>query len=216
VSALARTDGPGAQIARVYLYALQERRRVLDEAGSKLDLLDHLAPAVAQADRTLVFTSSIAAAGRAAASLINHGLNAAAVHSNQPSVFRRARLESFRVGRLEALVAPQILDEGIDVADADLGVVLGTSRSRRQMVQRMGRVIRRKADGRRARFVVGYIRATIEDPTFGAHESFLDEVTAVARRIETYVPDLDSWDRLVELLSPSLAAPVVIQEASPA
>lgn len=202
VSGLARTDGEGAPAARTFLAALQERRRVLDDARAKLQLLDELAPAVAQADRTLVFTSSIVAAERSAAVLLGHGLDAAAVHSDQPSVVRRARLESFRAGRLRVLVAPQVLDEGIDIADADLAVVLGASRSRRQMVQRMGRVIRRKSDGRRARFVVGYMRATVEDPAFGAHESFLEEATTVARRVETCVPHVDGWDQVVELLSP--------------
>jgi len=52
------------------------------------------------------------------------------------------------------------------------------------MVQRMGRVLRRKTDGRAARFVVVFVNDTIEDPRCGAHETFLDEVTAVARHVE--------------------------------
>lgn len=202
VSALVHGDGPGAAVACRFLSAMQERRRVLDGADSKFELLGRLAPAVAQAGRTLVFTSSIVAAERSAAVLVSHGLDAEAVHSDQPSALRRTRMESFRDGRLRVLVAPQVLDEGIDVADADLGVVLGTSRSRRQMVQRVGRVLRCKTDGRRARFVVGYIRNTFEDPAHGAHGSFLEDVTTVARRVETYLPDLDGWDQLVESLSP--------------
>lgn len=202
VSALARSDFPGASDARAYLFALQERRRVLNEAGSKWELLDHLAPAVAEAERTLVFTSSIVSAERSAALLVGHGLAAATVHALLPTATRRERMASFRDGRLQALAAPQVLDEGIDVADADLAIVLGTSRSRRQMVQRMGRIIRRKSDGRRARFVVGYIRATIEDPDFGAHESFLEEVTTVARRVEIWDPHLDGWLGLAAILAP--------------
>lgn len=80
--------------------------------------------------------------------------------------------------------------------------VLRSVPSRRQMVQRMGRVIRRKTDGRRARFVVGYIRATIEDPAFGAHESFLEEVTTVADHVHTCNPTVDGWSTLIVLLSP--------------
>ncbi len=202
VAALARSDEPGAVVARRYLAAMQERRRVLDEAGSKLELLHALAPAVAEAERTLVFTSSIAASERSADLLRSHGLNAASIHSDQVSAVRRARMELFRAGQLQALIAPQVLDEGIDVADADLAIVVGATRSRRQMVQRMGRIVRRKADGRRARFVIGYIRETIEDPVHGAHESFLDEIMTVARRVEIWAPNVDGWDRLVEMLSP--------------
>ena len=76
--------------------------------------------------------------------------------------------------------APQVLDEGIDVPAADLAIILAASRSRRQMIQRMGRVLRRKPDGRRAQFVVVSVDGTVEDPALGAHATFLDEITNVA------------------------------------
>ena len=202
VSALARTDGDESLPARRYLAALHERRRVLDEAKSKLTMLRELAPAVRDAERTLVFTSRIAASERAASMLVDLGVPAATLHSNLPTALRRERMDAFRDGRFKALVAPQVLDEGIDVPSADLAIVLGTSRSRRQMVQRMGRIVRRKSDGRRARFVVGYVVATIEDPVFGAHESFLDEVSTVATRLVSHVPHIDGWDQLVAELAP--------------
>jgi superfamily II DNA or RNA helicase len=85
------------------------------------------------------------------------------------------------------LVAPRVLDEGVDVPAADLAVIAGASRSRRQVVQRMGRVLRKKPDGRLARFVVLFAQGTIEDPAFGAHEAFLDKVVAVSERV-TCVP----------------------------
>jgi RNA polymerase primary sigma factor len=203
VSAMAHSDGPESVAARRYLAALQERRRALDDAHSKIELLHQLVPAVAAADRTLVFTSSIVAAKRATSILTGRGVSAASVHSDHPSTIRRERMEAFRDGRLMALVAPQVLDEGIDVASADLAVVVGTTRSRRQMVQRMGRIVRRKVDGRRARFVVVFIRDTIEDPNFGAHESFLDEVTTIATTVVTVTPSsLETWAQLVASLAP--------------
>lgn len=84
------------------------------------------------------------------------------------------------------MTAPQVLDEGIDVPAADLAVILATSRSRRQMVQRMGRVLRPKPDGRRARFAVIHVEGTVEDPALGAHEGFLDEVTGVADAVRDF------------------------------
>jgi superfamily II DNA or RNA helicase len=56
------------------------------------------------------------------------------------------------------------------------------------MVQRMGRVLRRKADGRRARFVIVSVEGTIEDPASGAHEGFLNEVTDVAEEVRRFPP----------------------------
>ena len=54
------------------------------------------------------------------------------------------------------------------------------------MIQRMGRVLRRKPDGRRARFVIAYVEGTVEDPAHGAHEGFLEEVTGVADTVHRF------------------------------
>ena len=61
-----------------------------------------------------------------------------------------------------------------------LGIIVAASRTRRQMVQRMGRILRPKPDGGRASFVILYAENTSEDPRSGAHETFLEEATTVA------------------------------------
>jgi hypothetical protein len=50
-------------------------------------------------------------------------------------------------------------------------------------------VLRRKADGRSARFVIVFVTSTVEDPALGAHEGFLDEITPVADAVRTFPPD---------------------------
>lgn len=187
VARLARSgDDEQGRLASAYLGAMQDRRRLLAETPAKTDLLAALSPALMSADRSLVFTQSIAAAERAAAVLAAQGLRAAPVHSELPLDQRGAVLARFAAGDLDAVAAPQVLDEGIDVPAADLAVVLAASRSRRQMIQRMGRVLRRKADGRAARFAVAFVEATVEDPAHGAHDTFLDELTGVADAVEAF------------------------------
>ncbi len=198
VSTLARTSEGGAGVAaRQYLSAVQHRRRLLDDTPAKAAVLAALVPAIERADRTLVFTQSIAAAERARALVGSGGIDARAIHSEQTSSQRRESLRRFALGDVRALAAPQVLDEGIDVPAADLAIVVGASRSRRQMVQRMGRVLRVKADGRRARFVVIFAADTVEDPALGAHDGFLDEVTAVARTTRSF----DAAASLIDLVS---------------
>ena len=89
-------------------------------------------------------------------------------------------MTTFRSGTTRVLAAPRVLDEGIDVPEAELAVILAASRSKRQMIQRMGRVVRRKQDGRRAAFVVMFVPGTSEDPRTGAHGDFLELLTDVA------------------------------------
>jgi RNA polymerase primary sigma factor len=172
--------------ARRYLKAFSDRQQVLANTESKFSVLDALAPAVAASSRSLIFTMRKLAAERAAnilrAAPLENGqsIEAYAFHSGLDNNDRADLMLQFQRGDTKALVAPRVLDEGVDVPDADLAVILSTSRSRRQMVQRMGRILRPKSDGRLARFAIVFVENTIEDPRSGAHEAFLNEVEPLA------------------------------------
>jgi superfamily II DNA or RNA helicase len=163
-----------------FLAAFTKRRELLAETEAKYGGLRRLAQAVEESDRSIVFTATIASAKTAAATLIAQQIGAAAIHSHLSREERSSVLRRFAEGRLKAIVAPKVLDEGIDVPTADLAVILAGSRQRRQMIQRMGRVLRKKPDRRRARFAILFVKDTSEDPAYGAHEAFLDEILPVA------------------------------------
>jgi superfamily II DNA or RNA helicase len=190
VNALAdgsRADEP-ARLARQYRLAVTERRRLLADATGKRDALDALVPAILRADRAIVFTQSIAASEDIARRMCRRGVPAGAVHSGLAMTARRQVLHAFATGDLCVVSAPRVLDEGIDVPAMDLAVIVGASRSHRQMIQRMGRVLRRKTDGRLARLAILHVEGTIEDPAQGAHEGFLDAVTEIADAIRRFSP----------------------------
>jgi len=63
---------------------------------------------------------------------------------------RRVALDGFRSGQRPVLVSSQVLEEGFDVPDADLAIVVGGSASARRHAQRVGRVLRPRP-GKRAR-----------------------------------------------------------------
>ena len=62
---------------------------------------------------------------------------------------RTRTLAGFRSGECPVLVSSQVLEEGFDVPDAELAIVVGGSASPRRHVQRIGRVLRPR-DGKRA------------------------------------------------------------------
>ena len=194
------SDTGGASEARAYLGLLLERRRLLGGTPAKTRALADLAPAIASADRSIVFTGSIETAEIAASALAERGLRAESVHSRLATGDRREVLRRFADGDLQVIVAPRVLDEGVDVPEADLAVIVGASRSRRQMIQRMGRVLRKKADQRQARFAVFYVESTIEDPSQGAHETFLQEITDVADDVGFFGSCSESFDAAIEFL----------------
>ena len=74
---------------------------------------------------------------------------------------RQLALERFRTGELRALVSARVLNEGIDVPDADVAIIVGGSHGEREHVQRVGRLLRPRA-GKRAAVYELVTRATQE------------------------------------------------------
>ncbi|MEX2324183.1 MAG: DEAD/DEAH box helicase [Nitriliruptoraceae bacterium] len=184
---VAQADGKhaaGRQVVacREYLYATRRRRDAAAQAAAKLTLVGALAPALT-GRRTLVFADTVEQADAVARTLSAQALAAETVHGGLDDRRRRIRVAQFRNGKLDALVAPRVLDEGVDVPDADVAVVLAAFRTRRQLVQRLGRILRLKSDGRHARLVVVYAAATREDPGQGGHRAFLQAVQDSAESV---------------------------------
>ena len=189
--------GPQVRACREYLVRVRERRVVAAGATRKLVLAGALAPALARR-RSIVFTDTVDQAEDAARVLVSGGVAAETLHGELGQDRRRIRLAQFRRGRIDALVAPRVLDEGIDLPDADLAVVLAAFRTRRQLVQRLGRVLRRKPDDREAALVLAYAIGTAEDPDRGGHQGFLEQVSVAARSVDvfdtaTQLPALTTW-----------------------
>ncbi|MDP2844682.1 MAG: DEAD/DEAH box helicase, partial [Candidatus Methanoperedens sp.] len=53
-------------------------------------------------------------------------------------------LDRFRSGIYRAVVTSKVLDEGIDVPEADVGIILSGTGSGRAFIQRLGRILRKK------------------------------------------------------------------------
>ena len=56
-------------------------------------------------------------------------------------------LSGFENGTYPVLVANQILDEGVDLPEAKIAIVVGGSSSTRQAKQRLGRILRKSTYG---------------------------------------------------------------------
>jgi len=94
--------------------------------------------------RALVFTADNATAYAIARELLVMPIT----HEIKRGERARA-LEGFRSGERPVLVSSQVLDEGFDVPEADLAIVVGGTASARRHAQRIGRVLRPR-DGKRA------------------------------------------------------------------
>src|SRR5919206_5271857 len=66
------------------------------------------------------------------------------IPSRPPAVERRLTLQRFRAGTYTKLITGRVLNEGVDVPDANVAIVVSGSATPREQIQRLGRVLRPK------------------------------------------------------------------------
>ncbi len=130
---------PDARKAQKAYFAKQA---IEDRANEKLRVLEDIFR-LHDGSRTIVFVgSNVMARDVSLRFLIPCIISQTKKHE------RRDILEGFAGDIYPAIVANQVLDEGVDVPKAKVGVVLGGKSSGRQAIQRLGRLLRRQGEER--------------------------------------------------------------------
>ena len=148
----------------------EERYRLCSTTRSKLPVVESLVRQHA-GEPTLVIGQYIDQLDELAALLD------APIVKGETTVKERQRLfEAFRQGEVTTLVVSKVANFSIDLPEASVAIqVSGSFGSRQEEAQRLGRVLRPKADGRAARFYAIVSRDTV-DQDFAAHrQRFLAE-----------------------------------------
>jgi DNA excision repair protein ERCC-3 len=107
---------------------------------------------------------------------------------------RELLFDAFRTGEISLLVVSKVANFSIDLPEAAVAIqVSGTFGSRQEEAQRLGRILRPKADGRTARFYAVTARDTV-DQEFAAHrQRFLAEQGYAYRIVDSDdLPTLDA------------------------
>ena len=112
-----------------------------------------------QLPKTIVFSQLKKTAAAVRKDLKKRGVEAAIYHSGLSSKDRQAMLADFKEGRVQVMVAVKALDEGVDVPDCEVAVILAGSSVKRQLIQRVGRVLRARP-GKEARVYFIYAEGT--------------------------------------------------------
>lgn len=154
-----REESPGAE--RAFERVLQRRATISNSAAARVPVAVRLMDGHRGA-RTLVFSERIADSERVARLLAARGHRVTSYHSGIGPDVRRSNLMLFRRGYKDVIVACRALDEGIDVPDACVAILASGSASRRQRIQRLGRVLRPSPSGDAAQVYTLYATAQEE------------------------------------------------------
>jgi superfamily II DNA or RNA helicase len=149
-----RAAGRSAEGRRA-VAAWREARRLLALTQTKRDTLRALLDRHSAA-RVLIFTADNASAYTIAREHLIMPLTCDIGRLERDQV-----LDAFRQGQLRALVSSRVLNEGLDVPDADVAVIVGGALGEREHVQRIGRLLR-PTPGKRALVYELVTRQTLE------------------------------------------------------
>jgi superfamily II DNA or RNA helicase len=125
---------------RAAFQAYREQRRLALAAPAKLAKLDELLT-THRRDRILIFTYDNATVYQIA----RRYLVPAITHQTKTKERKRI-LDAFHKGEYPVVVTSQVLNEGVDVPAASVGIILSGTGSVREHVQRLGRLLRKHGD----------------------------------------------------------------------
>lgn len=116
--------------------AYREAKRIALGTDAKLRTLNELLTQHAD-ERTLIFTADNETVYRIADQYL-----IPAITHHTPVKERKHWLEAFNAGEVLALATSKVLNEGVNIPDASVAIILSGSGSSREHIQRLGRVLR--------------------------------------------------------------------------
>jgi superfamily II DNA or RNA helicase len=124
--------------ARGAMLAWRESRALAMDAPAKVALLEDILQRHRE-ERLLIFSEYNALVAE-----ISQRFLIPSVTYQTPASERRAILERFRAGRYTKLVTGRVLNEGVDIPDCGVAVIVSGNATPREYIQRLGRILRPK------------------------------------------------------------------------
>lgn len=168
LQALAGDKNPRtAETASMYIRLSFRRKSLVCLASARISCACELLARLPSSEKIIIFGERIRQAEELYQLLqVQYPGKAGRYHSQMGQTANRRTLDRFRDGSIRILIACKAVDEGLDVPDASIGIILSGTSMQRQRIQRLGRILR-KADGKdRASLYYLHLRDTTEDTCF--------------------------------------------------
>lgn len=162
-----------ARMASSYLNLSYKRKSLICLANSRITCALNLIRLLSNQSRIIIFSERIQQAEELYQALeAEFPGQIGRYHSQLGSLANQNNLQRFKDGEYRILISCKALDEGLDVPDASVGIILSGTSMERQRIQRLGRIIRKKTGKERALLYYLHIVQSNEDQTylpFGDH-----------------------------------------------
>ncbi len=148
----------GDERAQLALKAYTNAKQVVHKAKAKIDAVKAIVEKeLKKGSKILVFTQYVDQA-----EALGKILSCPVITGEVDTKTRRRILEAFKEAEKGVLVLTTVGDEGLDIPDVNVGIIVTGTGSRRQFIQRLGRLLRPKP-GKHARLYEIIVKGTPEE-----------------------------------------------------
>jgi len=158
------SDPETADLAKAVLSLSMQRMELIYQAQYRIDCVVELVRRLPKGKKIIIFGERIETAVEIGRRLqVLYPNEVGIYHSQSPKDLNMFTLRQFKDRDIRILVSCKTLDEGLDIAETDVGIVVSSTGSRRQRIQRLGRVLRKKPGAERAYFYYLFVGGTNEE-----------------------------------------------------
>ena len=141
-----------------------KRRAIVYEASVRIECALELIARLDSRARIIVFGERITQCNILFEQLAKSYPNQVArYHSEMGVVSKKRAIAQFRDHEVRILVCCKALDEGFNIPSADVGIVLSSTSTERQRIQRLGRILRSSKSKARSNLYYFYILGSLEE-----------------------------------------------------
>jgi superfamily II DNA or RNA helicase len=151
-------------LAQAVLFLSIRRKEVVYLAESRIACVIDLVKRISKSSKIIIFGERIKTAVEIYDNLRLMWPNQVGIyHSKLPALIRKQTLRQFENMEIRILISCKTLDEGLNISETDVGIVVSSTSSKRQRIQRLGRILRKKQRDCIARFYYIFVGDTTEE-----------------------------------------------------
>ena len=158
--------------AVMFYRAIRERKKIVDFASNKITQFQKLV-LNSMDSKILAFSGANDFTDQMCASV---SPLSAAYHSKITKKKREQALEDFKTNKINVLCSTKALNQGLDIPDANMGVMCGITSKALPMIQRVGRLIRFQ-EGKVGEIYILYVENSQEEKWLKNAVKSLNNVT---------------------------------------
>lgn len=162
--AISSTEPDLSDLARIFLIISCRRKEIVYRAESRITCVISLLEQISNNLKVLIFNERIDITNNLYEKLlVLYPNQVGCYHSDMDEDDKKNVLIKYQSSKIRILVACKALDEGLNVPETDVGIIVSSTNSSRQRIQRLGRILRRSKSINVSRLFYLYVGSSNED-----------------------------------------------------